>query len=633
MQPEDQSKLNRLKDALYSRTKYIPDDPIRPLSKKEQPAPITWETIPELPVRPGVPFVKIVIWFSVVFFLGAASFAGYLFYTGYNTISASNVTLLASGPTQLNGGEPLSLAVVIENRNTTNMQDITLSVEYPEGTLKSIDSARALIRERIDIDPLASGAKTSKLIQAVFFGEEGQTKEVQFKLQYSVPDSTGLFEKTTSYRLTLGPAPIIVTETSTPDISSGQEITLDFTLDSNTTLALPNLAFELTYPQGFTFISASPMPSYNTNVWDLGTVTPGTHQKIQVKGRLEGPESETRAFRYQVGAVEPNAQLAVVIPYVSASKIVTLQRPFIGFTVGLNGNTSDTVFIKNGETISANLGITNNLSEALSNVRIEVNLAGAYLDRNKISAGQGFYQTATDLLTWDQRQIRSLSSLASNGQTNVQFNFGTIPISQSRTAQVNQPITVTITARGTRASAVDATQQVYATTVRTVKFLSDVDLNGSIFYNSGPFANRGPLPPKAEQETTYTVVWTLYNTYNQLTDGEVRAVLPSYITFLNNVSPATEGVTYNPTTGEVVWRPGSIPANTGYGTAPRQVAFQISLTPSRTQIGSAPQLIGQATFTATDSVTKNAVEAVEIPLTTQITTDQGYRSTMGVISQ
>jgi hypothetical protein len=215
----------------------------------------------------------------------------------------------------------------------------------------------------------------------------------------------------------------------------------------------------------------------------------------------------------------------------------------------------------------------------------------------------------------------------------VQFNFQTIPFSESRTAQVNQPITITVTTRGTRASNQNSPEQVSASISRQVKFLSEVSFSGDVVYSAGPFTNQGPLPPRAEQETTYTVIWTIYNTYNPLANAQITATLPPYVRFLNTKSPNNESLTYNQSSGEIIWSPGLIPANTGYGSVPRQVAFQVAITPSRTQVGSAPALIGQANFSAVDTVTKQSVVAQEVPLTTQMPTDPKYKPSQAIVAQ
>ena len=66
-------------------------------------------------------------------------------------------------------------------------------------------------------------------------------------------------------------------------------------------------------------------------------------------------------------------------------------------------------------------------------------------------------------------------------------------------------------------------------------------------------------------------------------------------------------------------------ARTGYGSSPREVAFQISLKPSANQIGTSPVLINDASLTATDSLTGATVADNSSELTTDIRFDSGYK--------
>ena len=59
--------------------------------------------------------------------------------------------------------------------------------------------------------------------------------------------------------------------------------------------------------------------------------------------------------------------------------------------------------------------------------------------------------------------------------------------------------------------------------------VDDTAISGTVtIINGGTFTNTGPIPPKAEAETTYTVTWAVTNPLNNLTDVRVSAILPSY---------------------------------------------------------------------------------------------------------
>ena len=142
----------------------------------------------------------------------------------------------------------------------------------------------------------------------------------------------------------------------------------------------------------------------------------------------------------------------------------------------------------------------------------------------------------------------------------------------------------------------------------------------------GPFSNIGPVPPKAEQATTYTVIWTVDNTSSSVGNAQVTATLPPYVKWLKAVSPTTEDVSYDENSGAVTWNVGTVSTYTLGSSQRREIAFQISFQPSVSQIGQSPTLVNQATLTAVDSFTGARLNSTQDFLTTRFGTDPSYKS-------
>jgi hypothetical protein len=91
------------------------------------------------------------------------------------------------------------------------------------------------------------------------------------------------------------------------------------------------------------------------------------------------------------------------------------------------------------------------------------------------------------------------------------------------------------------------------------------------------------------------------------------------------MSPSGEKINYNPDTHEISWNVGTLSAGTGYGPAPREVAFQISFLPSSSQIGYEPELVGKATVTGIDKATGVNVDFSAGAVTTRFS-DSSYKA-------
>ena len=150
-------------------------------------------------------------------------------------------------------------------------------------------------------------------------------------------------------------------------------------------------------------------------------------------------------------------------------------------------------------------------------------------------------------------------------------------------------------------------------------------------YYTGPLKNTGPLPPKVNQETTYTIIWTITNSSNDISSAVVRTTLPTYVKWLGVVSPDSESVTYNEIGGEVVWNAGAIPAGTGINRAAREVAFQVSFLPSISQINQSPLLTSEIAISGNDNFTHTILRDTKRALSIKLSTDSIFLENQGIV--
>ncbi len=153
------------------------------------------------------------------------------------------------------------------------------------------------------------------------------------------------------------------------------------------------------------------------------------------------------------------------------------------------------------------------------------------------------------------------------------------------------------------------------------------------FYYSGPFKNSGPLPPKVGRETTYTVVWSLINSSSVVSDVTVGSYLPSYIRWLSAIKPESADVSYNQTTGEIIWKAGTVAAGAGTLAPAQELAFQISFLASASQIGSQPILVSEVVLGGKDIFTGAYLRDVKSALTTYLDTDLQFKYNEAVVTQ
>ena len=85
----------------------------------------------------------------------------------------------------------------------------------------------------------------------------------------------------------------------------------------------------------------------------------------------------------------------------------------------------------------------------------------------------------------------------------------------------------------------------------------------------------------------------------------VSTVLPTYVQFVSGQS----GITYDAGSRTVRWDLGDVKAGVGYSTNALMGAFQVTMTPSQSQVGQTPFLTGTAALTGVDRFAQTSVSA------------------------
>jgi hypothetical protein len=169
--------------------------------------------------------------------------------------------------------------------------------------------------------------------------------------------------------------------------------------------------------------------------------------------------------------------------------------------------------------------------------------------------------------------------------------------------------TKTLSIEGTLNATGEGSQTTVGTSFKapTLAIGTSLTLEGQVRYytSEGDQVGRGPLPPAVLKETTYWVIASLKNGGNTLRSPTFTATLLPHARMGPLVS-ATEGETpvYSPATRTVTWKGRSLPANSVV-----DIAFEVTITPTFSMIGTSPTLIEMLRATGIDDATGKALES------------------------
>ena len=404
-------------------------------------------------------------------------------------------------------------------------------------------------------------------------------------------------------------------------------------ITSNSLTTVKGLILKVAYPFGFNFVSANPTPSsINNGVFAIGDLAPGTNRTITITGSIDGQNGDQQVLKFTVGT--PTADnTAIDIPFAMYSMDVSVKKSSVGVTFSVNDNSESPLSIDVGNQNNATIAWQNNLLEPINNMSVVVTFTGQVLDKQSVSAYNGFYNSSANSITFNSSGISDLGTINPSDQGTMSFDFSTLlPSLNSSIPFSHSQILVDITVSGTPAGGDNIVQTLYSGET-VLKVSSGINLLSQGFRTVGPFENSGPFPPKVDSPTTYTITWTATNSFNNVNGAQVTAMLPQNVTWTGFTSPSTEQISYDPTSGQILWNVGNMVANTGVNSEPRSVSFQVAVTPSITQASSTIMLLNGATMTGTDAYSGESLNTSQPPVTTDITSDPAYQDGIGSVVQ
>ncbi|MBI5077578.1 hypothetical protein HZB94_04330 [Candidatus Falkowbacteria bacterium] len=139
------------------------------------------------------------------------------------------------------------------------------------------------------------------------------------------------------------------------------------------------------------------------------------------------------------------------------------------------------------------------------------------------------------------------------------------------------------------------------------------------FTKSGDQLGRGPLPPKAGEETKYWIFVKVINDINDVEKVKVTAVLPSNVVWTGKTNvPIGDPIQFDETLKTVSWQISKAPAkleNIGF-------AFEVGIIPTVGQKGIYPALISALSVSGVDKATGQSLEKKSGPISTKLLYDE-----------
>lgn len=625
---DDLSTLERMRRRLYTPgTANQPlVDGVRPVATPATPSPDTppqaWQT-PDAPppVAPkrGLSWPVLFLIGAAVFFIIAAAIAVYFLVFGARAVSTENIDLRVEGPAAIGSGQVVTLLLSLENRNPVPVSDTLLTIEFPATTRSAEDSTTPYTRYEETLGTIESGSVGHRSVRAVLFGGEGETLRIPVRFEYHIEGSAATYVKEGSYEVEVTSSPLSIRASALSEATPNQPITFGVTVRSHATEPLDDVVMllERPFPAGFSLErGAGPL-------FALGTLAPGEERTIQVRGTLTGDDAGERVFRFSAGVGQSPDSLSIATSFATSEVALLLTNAFLRPTLTFGQEGATPTSIGAGNLNQVTVGWVNSLTTGILDGEVSVALSGSGLDTGSIAAYDGFFRSRDTTVVFAKDLNAELARLDPGAQGSGSFSYAAKTTS-ALIGTRNPEVTMTVSVAGRRVGENNVLERIDRVITRTIPVRTELALTARGLHGTGAFANRGPLPPVADQETTYTIELSLANSVNTVADAVVSGTLPQYVSFAGATNPNDGSIRYDAATRTVTWRAGELAPGVGHQGAPRTASFQVILLPSASQRGTSPVLFSSIRTTGVDRFTRDTLERTAPAITTRIDTDPSF---------
>ncbi len=517
------------------------------------------------------------------------------------TYSKEVLKLEILGPTEADLGQEVEYIVKYKNNGNFRLENPQLIFEPPSLSMKDEEIFRNQVLGAETLgEAIYPGEEKNISFKVRLLGKEGESKLAKATLSYQPKDLKAKYESSTTFTTTIKSAPLTFEFDLPTKINSGEEFRFRLNYFSNLEYPLSDIRIQIDYPSGFEFIESVPKSLEKTD-WDVSLLNKGQGGRVEVAGKVSADAGEVKIFRAKMGIWKDGEFILLK----EAEKGVEVVNPTIYLRQEINKNPQYSALP--GEWLHYEIYFKNIGDDSLNNLFMVTKLTGDAFDLQTIKSDVGNCQPGDNSVIFDWRKISKLQYLAPTDEGMVDF---WVKVKDDLGSVKNPSLRDKVF--------ISQIEQEFVT-----KVSSKMELVQKGYYQDEVFGNSGPVPPAVGEPTTYTVMWYVKNYYSDVRDVKVKAVLPEGAELTGKIFPedSSSKFAFDSQSREIVWSVGDIVKGEGVLASGRNIAFQISFTPTESQRGQAPNIINEVVITGEDSWTDNILQSTTSPLSTNMPDD------------
>jgi len=571
--------------------------------------------------------LAILILVGVGLLLSAVTWLGFLVFNPQKVFSNKSIKLAISAEQNLAAGSEMTYVLDYKNIEKVDLKNVEIIFRFPEGFefISAEPKASNEFNTVWQIGDLAKDAGGKIEIKGKMIGEVGAIKTINVTATFQPANFSSTFKETNSFNSQITSSILEMNVEGPKQILPEKKAIYRITYKNNSNQSLGQAKVIVTYPPNFLYQDAEPKPFHRAedarklnNEWVIENLAENLEGQIEITGGyVADPQNVMANFNVKIGFVNAeNGEFSL-----QQEKTVTTEITDSSLTLDLiiNGSTQNQP-INFGQTLAYSLVYKNLGTKDLDDVSLCVALESDVLDWGTLDdKHQG--KVAGSAVCWNKDQISQLDLVRPLDQGAIDFTINVAEAEKINLAKANLLVKSKGSAMMVKVGEIDVPDLKVETAEIQSNINTDVQLKveGRYFDDDNIAVGDGPLPPVVGQKTSFRIYWYLANSFHEITEVKVKAILPEGVEFNNKFMAKAGQIAYSSQTREISWTINRIPPNKGF--AEINAWFDVSVIPAPSQVRKLLILVGQAELTAKDKQTESLISKTSKAVTSNLEDD------------
>lgn len=519
----------------------------------------------------------LVIFFAV---LTAASWAGFFLF-GSQSGGEGDVKLEIEGQRAVMAGIPQEVKVRFRNLDRQPLAFTGLRLRIPAQLYVAEVSPKPTTEGRLEWEfgSVPANHTDEILLTVIPYGKIGETIDLTAVFSYKPANFNAEFQVPKVHTFEIQESPFTIELQGPREATAGQRLQFNATITNQSDRIFERVRARLQIPDALRLSEDSRFLQDEGKIFTA--LKPGEAQTLEFSGALTAAASGTQDVILITEV--PQGETWFVAGNINQS--IAVGKAPVSFDLLIN-ETPDLKWARLGSRLAARLSVVNNQDSPLKLNRVALKSKGGLLDWTRVSAEGGVIEG--NEIIW--KMDGSDTAIIPPGERR---DFSAALAILERAARATSP-SIEFSAEA------NYDGSIIQNPPQTLIVVSDLSLTTEArYFNAGGTpVGKGPLPPRAGEETVYEVRIRLRNALHDLSEVTVVAPLPQGSIYQGGATASLGRIEYAQGASEVRWEIPRLPVTTPEASA----SFQVAVRPVENDKGQLIPLLGVTRVEALDTI-------------------------------